>query len=56
MNYFQLLEALDAHEGRVPFDVPVRLIVNGIAHEVDNVWFEPRQEGTGAICIGRDPR
>lgn len=56
MNFYQVLEALDAYEGRIPFETKVRLIVNGIAHEVEDVWFEPRQEGDGAICIGRDPR
>lgn len=56
MNYCQLLEALDAHEGRVPLDTPICLIVNGIAYPVDQVWFEPKQSGAGAICIGDDPR
>lgn len=56
MNFYQLLEALDAQEGRVPFSTPVRLIVNGVAHPVEQVWFEPSQEGEGAICIGDDPR
>lgn len=56
MNFYQLLEALDAHEGRVPFDCPIRLIVGGTAYPVDDVWFEPKQDQTGAICIGEDPR
>lgn len=56
MNYYQLLEALDAYEGRIPMTTPVRLIVSGVAHAVEDVWFEPRQEGVGAICIGDDPR
>lgn len=56
MNYYQLLEALDAMEGRIPMTTPVRLIVNGIAYSVDHVWFDPRRDETGAICIGEDPR
>ena len=35
----------------------VCLIVNGIAHPVDDVWWEPGQyNGAGAICVGDDPR
>lgn len=56
MNFYQLQEALDAHEGNVAPTCLVRLIVNGIAYPVDQVWFEPRQNETGAICIGDDPR
>lgn len=56
MTYQQFLAALPAVGGRTPLETPVMLIVNGTAHPVDDVWFEPRQGGTGAICIGEDPR
>lgn len=39
-------------------DLPVRLIVGGVAHPVIMVWRERYQEGgaSAAICIGDDPR
>lgn len=36
--------------------VPVRLIVGGVAYPIVDVWFEPLQDGDGAVCIGDDPR
>jgi hypothetical protein len=56
LNVSQLRAELDALAEHMPPDCQVRLIVNGIAHPVDQVWFEPRQERVGAICIGDDPR
>jgi hypothetical protein len=56
MAFAQLRQSLSGYTGRIPFNLPVRLIVNGIAHPVEAVWFEPGQDGTGAICIGSDPR
>lgn len=56
MTYQQFLALLPAVQGRIPLETPVVLIVNGVAHPVDDVWFEPRQNETGAICIGEDPR
>ncbi len=35
---------------------PVVLIVNGVAHGVDGVWWEPFQGITGSTCVGDDPR
>lgn len=45
-------------------DKPVVLIVNGVAHPIDDIWWEPGQltvvdctfAATGAVCIGDDPR
>lgn len=37
-------------------DKPAVLIVGGIAYPIDDVWWEPRQGGTGAVCVGEDPR
>jgi hypothetical protein len=42
----------------LPRELPVRLIVNGTAYAVLEVWLEPRQEGGQGptLCIGVDPR
>jgi hypothetical protein len=51
----RLREVLDRVEA-VKGTTSVRLIVNGIAYPIVDVWFEPNQDGVGAICIGDDPR
>lgn len=56
MTFLQLLQAINEHEGSVPLDAPVRLIIGGTAHPVDDVWFMPHAEETGALCVGEDPR
>lgn len=50
-----LRELVDRVEA-VKSTTPVRLIINGIAYPIVDVWFEANQDGTGAICIGDDPR
>jgi len=52
------LTTLCASRGVTPSRVqlPVWLIVDGVAHPCDDVWFEPNQFGGAAILIGIDPR
>lgn len=57
MKLGELMEQLESLKG--DDQAEVRLIVGGTAHHahhVDQVWWEPHQEGQGAVCIGDDPR
>ena len=37
-------------------DTPIRLIIGGTAYDIVDVWWEAKQDGVGAICLGDDPR
>ena len=61
MKFSKLLEDLtvtwaERNKAPNPVNPQVVLIVNGVAYDIADVWWEPTQGRSGAICIGYDPR
>lgn len=56
MTIGELFEQLKIYAVPGKLTRPAVLIVNGTAYDIDDVWYEPRQNATGALCIGEDPR
>lgn len=60
MQLSSLLQKLEDMSHDLRRDVPVVLIVNGVAYPIDQIWWEPNQYSRsvtpGAICLGDDPR
>lgn len=60
MRLFDLIQLVLAckniHDSTLGHNPEVVLVVDGVAFPIEQVWWEPNQNGKGAICLGDDPR